>query len=240
MRLIKYIAAAGITSRRKAEELIKAGRVTVGRELATDPAQEISATAKVKVDDKPVKIEDKAYFMVNKPLGVISTARDTHGRRKITDLVKGHGRLYPVGRLDADTTGLILLTNDGDLANVLTHPRYEVPKTYRVDVWQRLTGGELERLKKGIELDDGITAPAKVSIITQTQNNATLELIIREGRNRQVRRMMEALGHPVLGLQRVAFGPLKLGELPDGQSRELSPKELTSLRKLAASRQSGR
>jgi 23S rRNA pseudouridine2605 synthase len=164
--------------------------------------------------------------MVNKPAGVLSTARDTHGRPTVVSLVPGERRLYPVGRLDRDTTGLILLTDDGDLAHRLTHPRFEVPKTYRVMV----AGGPvaqsvLQALGNGVELDDGPTAPARVRLIGPD----TLELTIREGRNRQVRRMCQAVGHPVRSLERVRFGPLELGKLERGAYRRLTAREVQAL-----------
>jgi 23S rRNA pseudouridine2605 synthase len=168
--------------------------------------------------------------VLNKPGGVVSTARDTHGRPTVIQLVKTSKRLYPVGRLDADTTGLILLTNDGELANRLMHPRYEVPRTYRARV-ERAPVPEvaLRKLRQGVELEDGVTAPAKVRQV----QSGLLELTIHEGRKRQVRRMCEAVGHPVVELTRTAFGPLRLGELPPGRHRRLTAAEIERLRSFA-------
>jgi 23S rRNA pseudouridine2605 synthase len=167
---------------------------------------------------------------VHKPAGVVSTARDTHGRPTIVDLVDPAGaRLYPVGRLDADTTGLILVTNDGDLANALTHPSFEVPKTYRARVAGGTVGAAaLRRLREGVELEDGPTAPARV----RQPQPGVLELTIHEGRKRQVKRMCEAVGHPVEALERIAFGPLRLGDMRQGAVRRLTPAEVERLRKV--------
>jgi 23S rRNA pseudouridine2605 synthase len=227
MRLAKFLAHAGVASRRAAEQLIAEGRVTVGGAVVTDPARDVDGGSEVVVDGEPVRGEEpRVVYALHKPAGVVSTARDTHGRRTVTDLVPAERRLYPVGRLDADTTGLILLTNDGELANRLTHPRYEVPKTYRAT----LGGGPiaertLRALRTGVTLDDGPTAPARVRRL----DAHTLELTIHEGRKRQVRRMCEAVGHPVRALVRVRFGPLELGELAAGRARRLTTTELRAL-----------
>jgi 23S rRNA pseudouridine2605 synthase len=230
VRLAKYLAHSGVASRRAAEGLIADGRVTVGGRPVTDPARDVDASSGVAVDGEPVAPETLVVYALNKPAGVVSTARDTHGRSTVTELVPGERRLYPVGRLDADTTGLILLTNDGELANLLTHPRYEVPKTYvgRVDP---APVGEpaLRRLREGVELDDGVTAPAGARQLRP----GVLELTLREGRKRQVRRMCEAVGHRVVELERVAFGPLRLGDLRPGRHRRLTAAEVERLRAAA-------
>jgi len=225
MRLAKYLAHAGVASRRAAEQLIASGRVTVEREVVTDPARDVDEQTAVSVDGRPIRgLEPRVLYALNKPAGVVSTASDTHGRRTVLDLVPARGlRLYPVGRLDAGSSGLILLTNDGELANRLTHPSFEVPKTYRA----RLGGGPigdraLDALRRGVELEDGITAPAAA----RRMRGNVLELTIHEGRNRQVRRMCEAVGHPVLELQRIAFGPLRLGDLKAGAHRRLRAVEV--------------
>jgi 23S rRNA pseudouridine2605 synthase len=232
LRLGKHLANAGVASRRGAEDLIAAGRVSVDGERATDPALQVGDANVVTVDGEPVRAAaDRVVFVLNKPLGVLSTARDTHGRPTVVDLVAAPGlRLYPVGRLDADTTGLILLTNDGELANLLTHPRFEVAKTYRA----RVAGGPvgeraLARLRTGVDLDGGLTAPARVRRLAAGE----LELTIHEGRKRQVRRMCEAVGHPVLELRRVALGGLRLGALAPGAHRRLTAAEVERLRRQA-------
>jgi 23S rRNA pseudouridine2605 synthase len=229
MRLAKHLAHAGVASRRAAEKLIAEGRVAVDGEVVTDPARDVGEGDRVEVDGEVVSGSGpRVVYAVNKPLGVVSTARDTHGRPTVVELVPAAGlRLYPVGRLDADSSGLILLTNDGELANRLTHPRYEVSKTYLARVGGGRVGENAVRaLRGGVELEDGVTAPARAR---RVQPNA-IELTIHEGRNRQVRRMCEAIGHPVLALQRIAFGPLRLGDLAPGAHRRLSAAEIERVR----------
>jgi 23S rRNA pseudouridine2605 synthase len=227
MRLAKYLASAGVASRRASEGIVRAGRVTVGGITVTDPARDVDGSEAVRVDGIAVApAEARVVYVLNKPAGVVSTARDPQGRPTVVSLVPSDARLYPVGRLDADTTGLILLTNDGELAHRLTHPSFEVPRTYRAHVG----GGPvrdpaLRALRNGVELDDGMTEAARVRRV----GPHSLELTIHEGRNRQVKRMCAAVGHPVLALERVAFGPLALGSLARGRYRRLRPAELASL-----------
>ena len=227
MRLAKYLASAGVASRRAAEELIRSGRVSVGGVAVTDPARDIAPADSVTVDGEPVEIaSERVVFAVNKPLGVVSTARDPQGRPTVVSLVPTPLRLYPVGRLDIDTTGLILLTNDGDLAHRLTHPRFEVDKSYRaVVVNPPVRDSALRALRAGVRLDDGRTAPARVRRVAAD----TLELTIHEGRKRQVKRMCEHVGHPVKRLERIRFGPLELGDLGLGSYRELGAEEVERL-----------
>jgi 23S rRNA pseudouridine2605 synthase len=231
MRLAKYLAHSGVASRRAAERLIEQGRVTVGGALVTDPARDVDVDSQVTVDGRPVSgPEPRVVYAVHKPVGVVSTASDTHGRPTVIELAPAEGlRLYPVGRLDADSSGLILLTNDGELANRLTHPSFEIPKTYLA----RVGGGpmreaELRALRRGVELDDGLTAPARV----RRMGKDAIELTIHEGRNRQVRRMCDAVGHPVLELRRTAFGQLLLDGLAPGAHRRLGAAEVERLRAL--------
>jgi 23S rRNA pseudouridine2605 synthase len=229
MRLAKYLAHAGVASRRAAETMIGEGRVSVAGKVVLDPARDVDEGCALTVDGRPVTgPEQPVVYLLNKPLGVLSTAHDPHGRPTVVSLLaEDSRRLYPVGRLDADSSGLILLTNDGALAQRLTHPSFEVPKTYRV----RVAGGPvgesaLAKLREGVRLEDGITAPAQVRRVGQ----GALEVTIHEGRNRQVRRMCDAVGHPVVALERIAFGRLKLGELAPGASRRLDEAELARLR----------
>ena len=231
MRLAKFLAHAGVASRRAAEGIVREGRVTVAGEIVLDPARDVDEGDDVRVDGAPAALEvERVVYLVNKPAGIVSTAKDTHGRPVVTALVDAGVRLYPVGRLDADTTGLILLTNDGELANRLMHPRHEVPRTYVAKVQGGFVKNRaLERLRDGVELDDGKTAPAQVRQVRP----GVLELTIHEGRKRQVKRMCEAVGHRVLSLQRVGFGPLELGRLPEGQARRLTEREVRSLRAAA-------
>jgi len=230
MRLAKFLAHAGVASRRGAEEIVRSGRVTIAGETVTDPARDVDADSGVAVDGRFLQgPEERMVFVVNKPPGVLSTARDTHGRRTVIDLVPARGaRLYPVGRLDADSTGLILVTNDGDLAQRLTHPSFEVPRTYRATVRPSpVPEWALRTLREGVELDDGRTAPAKVRQLRA----GVLELTIHEGRNHQVKRMCEAIGHRVRTLERVRFGPLRLDDLPEGGHRRLKAAEVEALRR---------
>jgi 23S rRNA pseudouridine2605 synthase len=225
VRLAKYLAHAGIASRRAAEELIAAGKVSVGGEVITDPARDVSEDSGVEVDGSPVAPEPREVWAVNKPAGVVSTAREPGKRQAITELVDTERRLYPVGRLDADSTGLILLTNDGELANRLTHPRYGVPKTYRVRLARPPADRDLDRLRSGVRLEDGPSSPAEV----ERRGDRVIEVTIREGRKRQVRRMAEAVGNRVEGLTRIRIGSLELGDLPRGAARPLEPKEIDAL-----------
>jgi 23S rRNA pseudouridine2605 synthase len=229
MRLAKHLAHAGVASRRAAEGLIADRRVAVNGEVVTDPARNVSEDDRIEVDGRVLTgAEPRVVYAVNKPLGVLSTARDTHGRPTVVELAPARGlRLYPVGRLDADSSGLILLTNDGELAQRLTHPRYEAPKTYRARVGGGRVGETaLRALRGGVALQDGVTAPARVRRVSGDE----IELTLHEGRNRQVRRMCEAVGHPVLALERIAFGPLRLDGLAPGAHRRLGDAEVERLR----------
>ncbi len=225
MRLAKYLAHSGVASRRASEGLIASGRVTIAGAVVTDPARDVDETSGVAVDGRVVGPEPRETWILNKPLNVTSTADEPGRRRAVTDLVATERRLYPVGRLDADSTGLILLTNDGELANLLTHPRYGVPKAYRARLTGPIGEREIERLRDGVELDDGPTAPAEV----RRRGDREVEITIREGRNRQVRRMIERVGNRVAALERVRFGSLELGDLGTGESRRLSRSELKRL-----------
>jgi 23S rRNA pseudouridine2605 synthase len=231
MRLAKYLAHCGVASRRAAEKLIAAGRVAVGGEVVTDPARDVDGDSAVAVDGSPVSPEAHETWALNKPLDVTSTAREPGRRRAVTDLVPSAKRLYPVGRLDADSSGLILLTNDGELANLLTHPRYGVPKTYRARLRGPIGDPEIERLRVGVELDDGPTAPAEIRRIGPRD----VEITIREGRNRQVRRMIQRVGNEVESLERVRFASLPLGTLLRGEARQLTRSEVSRLWKDAGS-----
>ncbi len=232
MRLAKHLAHSGVASRRASETLIAQGRVTVGGLVVRDPAREVGEGDRIAVDGRLLHgFQAPVLYMLNKPVGVLSTASDPHGRPTVVELISGESRrLYPVGRLDLDSEGLILLTNDGQLAHQLTHPRFEVPKAYRV--W--VDGGPVEQrvlqaLRDGVKLQDGLTAPAQVRALGRQR----LEIAIREGRNRQVRRMCEAVGHPVTRLCRVRFGPLELGDLAGGTHRPLAESEVQALRAAA-------
>jgi 23S rRNA pseudouridine2605 synthase len=225
MRLNAYLARAGIASRRGAEELIRAGRIRVNGEVA-GLATFVERSDRVEVDGRLVEPEPLAYVLLNKPTGVVTTARDPHGRPTVVGLVGHERRIVPVGRLDADTTGALLLTNDGPLAHRLMHPRYEVDKVYEVDVEGELSDETLARLAGGVELDDGRTAPAHVRRV----GPARVELTIHEGRKHQVKRMLEAVGHPVRRLHRSIYAGLTLEGLDAGEWRELTAEEVKGLR----------
>jgi pseudouridine synthase len=226
MRLNAYLARAGVASRRGADALIKAGRVTVnGRpgELNTF----VERADDVRVDGRAVGAQRLRHVLLNKPRGTITTARDPEGRPTVVDLVGGEIRVVPVGRLDRDTTGVLVLTNDGPLAHRLAHPRYQVEKTYVVEVEGEPDDDAVRRLAEGLELEDGPTAPARVRRLGPSR----LELVLHEGRNRQVRRMLEAVGHPVTKLRRSRYAGLGPGRLRPGDWRELTRAEVAALRR---------
>jgi 23S rRNA pseudouridine2605 synthase len=225
VRLNAYLARAGVASRRRADELIRAERVRVNGE----PGQLNTVVGRrdvVEVDGERVELQRLTYVLLHKPADVVTTARDPQGRRTVVDLVPPEPRVVPVGRLDADTTGALLLTNDGDLAHRLAHPRYGVPKVYEADVEGSLSREAIERLRQGIELEDGLTAPARARRLAPGR----LELTLHEGRKHQVKRMCEAVGHPVLRLHRARYAGLDLGGLAPGEWRELRLDEVTALR----------
>jgi 23S rRNA pseudouridine2605 synthase len=225
VRLAKYLAHAGVASRRAAEGLIAAGKVRVGGEVVTDPARDVDEGSAVAVGGRSVAPEPREVWAVNKPAGVVSTASEPGKRPAVTELVDSERRLYPVGRLDADSTGLILLTNDGELANRLTHPRYGVPKTYRLRLARPPSDADLDRLRGGVRLEDGPTGPAEVV----RRGERGIEVTIREGRKRQVRRMAEAIGNEAQSLTRIRIGSLVLGELRRGEARLLEKGEIAAL-----------
>jgi 23S rRNA pseudouridine2605 synthase len=227
MRLNAYLARAGVASRRGADDLIKAGRVTVDGQPARFDTF-VGAGDDVRVDGRAIAAQRLRHVLLNKPRGTITTARDPQGRPTVVELVRGEIRVVPVGRLDRDTTGVLLLTNDGPLAHRLAHPRYRVEKTYVVDVEGEPGDDVLRALAEGVELDDGRTAPARVRRLAPSR----LELVLHEGRNRQVRRMLDVVGHPVERLRRARYAGLGPGRLRPGQWRELTAAEVASLRRL--------
>ncbi|SDY60717.1 23S rRNA pseudouridine2605 synthase [Evansella caseinilytica] len=234
-RLQKVIAQSGMTSRRKAEQLITEGKVFVNGKKITELGTKVDLHQdEVVVNGIPIEKEAPVYFLLYKPAGVISAASDDRGRKVVTDYIETDKRIFPIGRLDSDTSGLLLLTNDGEFANLLMHPKYKVYKTYIAKVEGVPLRETVKKLERGIRLEDGKTAPAKVKVIRSDIKKGTsiVEISIREGRNRQVRRMFEAVGHPVLKLKREQYGALTLKGLNAGEYRELKPHEVKRLREL--------
>lgn len=237
MRLQKFLARAGVASRRGSEDLMTAGRVRVNGEVATELGSKIDPLSdEVTVDGKRVELADqRVYLALNKPLGYVTTMSDPQGRPTVAELVpvEDYPGLFPVGRLDANSTGLLLFTTDGELSHRLLHPEWKVPKTYRVLVDGSPDAADLDALRQGIELDDGVTAPAEVHVLESADATTSLEITIKEGRKRQVRRMLSAVSHPVLELERVRFGPVQEGDLQGAAWRALSAAEITALRAAA-------
>ena len=231
MRLQRALAAAGIASRRQCEQIIREGRVDVDGKTVMEMGTKVDPQRqKITVDGQPIRRRRHVYFMLNKPPGVLSTSHDESGRLRAIDLIDSSERIYTVGRLDKSSEGLIIITNDGDLANQLTHPRYGVEKTYLVRVVGQPSIENLNRLRAGIHLAEAYARVAEVRIKKQLQNCTDLEILLKEGRNREIRRVMASLGHKVVMLKRIAIGTIRLGEMPRGAYRELTPSELDSLR----------
>ena len=234
MRLQKFLAHAGVCSRRAAEEFIREGRVCVNGMTVTEMGCQVDSDKnKVTVDGREISgCQDHLYFLMNKPRGIIATVRDTHGRRTVIDVL-GHvkSRVYPVGRLDLDSEGLLLLTNDGALTERLLHPSHKVCRKYHVTVKGRPSRKDLHVLEHGIELDGRMTLPCRMKIIGTTRRTTLVEVVLQEGRKRQIRLMMDYIRHKVIRLVRVEMGPVKLGSLGQGQFRELKATEVASLRK---------
>lgn len=235
-RLQKVLAHAGLASRRVVEDMISAGRIKVNGKVARLGDRVDPANDEVEVDGSRYPISAGAvYYLINKPVGVVATAADPQGRPTVLDLVDPPGRVWPVGRLDVDSEGALILTNDGDLTQRLTHPSFEVPKTYLAEVTGNVGHDALRTLRRGVSLEDGLTAPAEVAVVDRVAGGTLLELVLREGRNRQVRRMAEAVGHPVRRLVRVAIGPVVLGRLKPGAFRRMAPAEVSTLYRAAQS-----
>jgi len=235
-RLQKVIAHAGIASRRKAEELIIEGKVKVNGQVVKELGKKVSASDSIEVEGIKIEKEEKVYYLLYKPRGVISAVSDDRGRKTVIDLFpQVEQRIFPVGRLDYDTSGVLLLTNDGDFSNQLTHPRYNIDKTYVAKIKGFLSKENLRKLERGIMLEDGKTAPAKVKVLSSNreQGKSIIAITIHEGRNRQVRRMFEAIGCPVQKLKREQFAFLGLHGLNAGESRELTAHEVKQLRVLS-------
>jgi 23S rRNA pseudouridine2605 synthase len=232
IRLNKYLARAGVASRRRADDLIAGGSVRINGTTVRELGSFVDTGDRVEVDGVPVDLPAApTYLIINKPPGVVTTMRDPQGRRTIAGFLTDRPRVFPVGRLDYDTTGLLLLTDDGELAHRLLHPRFGVDKTYRATIAGRLSPDDVRHLLEGLVMDDGRAGEARVRVLAGRRDQSLLDVTIHEGRNRQVRRMFETLGHPVLELTRTRFGPLKLGALPLGHVRGLTEKEVEALQR---------
>ena len=236
MRIQKFLSRAGAASRRKAEAMVLDGRVRVNGTVVTELGTKVDPTLdRVEVDGTPIRLSEARWVRFHKPAGVLCTAKDTHGRRTIYDLLpREHSSLRYVGRLDLDTEGLLLLTNDGDIANRLQHPHYKVEREYEVSVRGVLSKKDLARLRVGVVLDDGLARPVRIKVAAPVEEYGKLTLVMTEGRKREVRRLMYAVGYPVVTLRRVRFGPVKLGKLPSGKWETLSSHDVLALEKCAA------
>ena len=231
MRINKYIAAAGIASRRKADELIENGNVKVNNMTLTEPGYDVKPGDVVEVNGRRIEAEEKkVYIMLNKPLGYITSVKDERMRPTVMELVSEvDARIFPVGRLDYNTTGLLIMTNDGDFAYKVAHPKHKMGKTYVAKIQGFLTQGKIARLEKGVDIGGYVTSPAKVKVLKELQRHSIVELTIYEGKNRQVRKMFKTLGNTVVELERIAIGDVKLGRLALGGYRKLTPSEIKSL-----------
>ena len=232
-RIQKIIAKSGFCSRRKAEELILAGKVKVNGEVIRELGYKADFNDEIMVDNRPITTEEKVVYMLNKPKNVISSVSDDKGRKCVTDLIESKYRLYPLGRLDYDSSGLILLSNDGELMQKLIHPKYEVEKVYEVKIDGLISDNEIKKLEKGVKIDDYISAPAKITLTDRNNNRKTSSLLvcIHEGKNREIRKMFEAVGYKVIRLHRIKEGNLELGDLKSGEYRQLKPFEIKKLKR---------
>lgn len=228
VRLNKFLANLGVASRRDIATLLKQQVVTVNGNRVKESGFRIDPkTDDIRLNGKKIEQPELVYYLLNKPKGIVSTTADEYGRKNVTSLIPTKERIYPVGRLDKDTTGLLILTNDGELTNLLTHPRFHVDKIYRLTIAGQVTNAQLHALRNGVLLEDGITAPAAVTVLSKNQ----IEMKIHEGRNRQIRRMCETVGITLLELQRIKFGPIPIGNLTEGNYRKLTDEEINTLQK---------
>ena len=235
MRLNRYISAAGASSRRRGEDIIRAGRVSVNEEVVADPARDIDpGRDRVALDGRPLVLGgEKRYYVMNKPAGMVVSRGDTHGRPTVFDLLGPETRgVFPVGRLDKDTTGVLLFTDDGDLAHRLAHPSFGVEKVYRAEVEGSMDDADVREVESGVKLDDGPTAPARMRVLDAGPDVSIVDVVLREGRKREVRRMLAALGHPVRFLERLSFGGIAAEGLPAGDYRPLTGGEVCRLKRV--------
>lgn len=232
IRADKLLSSLGLCSRRGVEVYLKNNSITADGKRITQHGERINAKSIIKVNGHELKKPHKVYFLINKPKGVVSTAKDEFGRKNVVSLIKSKERIFPIGRLDRDTHGLLLLTNDGELTNKLIHPKYHIRKIYQLIIKAQINHPQIEKLENGVELEDGITQKAKVNIIQRRKDATVIELTIFEGKKRQIRRMCEALNLPLVDLQRIKFGNLELGNLKTGEYRELTGREVETLKDL--------
>jgi 23S rRNA pseudouridine2605 synthase len=232
IRADKLLSSLGLASRRGIETYLKTNSVTADGTRITEHGQRVNMRANIKVNGRELKKPHKVYFLLNKPKGVVSTASDEFGRKNVVSLIKTNERIFPIGRLDRDTHGVLILTNDGELTNMLIHPKYHVAKIYQLIIKGPVNPPQIEKLEKGVVLEDGVTQPAKVNIIQRRKDATVMELTIFEGKKRQIRRMCEALNLPLADLERIRFGNITAGELQQGEYRELSGKEVEKLKEL--------
>lgn len=235
MRINRILSLAGLTSRRKADDLVKAGRVKLNGRTLTEPGtQALWGKDSISVDGKEIPgPSERLYLALNKPFGYVCTLHDPEGRAVVRELLAGvKDRVYPVGRLDFDTMGLLLLTNDGDWAHRLAHPRYRVPRTYKVTLEGSISQRDMEALQNGVQLEDGFSGPSKVTFLRQEGGTSVIRMTLTSGRSHIVRRMVEAVGHKVIHLVRIGFGALELGKLKVGQYRHLTPEEVESMQRI--------
>ncbi len=234
IRLDKYLANIGVCSRRNVEAFLKNKIVSLNGQRVNEPGIRINLDRdRIRIDGKEIKQPQLVYFLLNKPKGYVSTTGDSHAKKIVTDLIKTTERIYPVGRLDKDTTGLLILTNDGELTNKLTHPSYHIDKTYKLTIQGNVKEQQIKSLQNGVKLEDGMTSPSDIKLVEQTNNKTILEMTIHEGRNRQIRRMCKAVSINLLELERIAIGNLKDNTLPIGKFRELTKNEIETLYKFS-------
>lgn len=232
-RLQKYMAKCGVASRRKCEEIISQGRVSVNGQIVKEIVLIDEETDEVKVDGQIIGLAEKfVYIILNKPVGVITSVKDQFGRKTVTEILNIKERVYPVGRLDYDTSGLLLLTNDGDITYKMTHPSHEIEKVYSARIKGIPTKEEIERFKNGLRIEDYVTAPSDIKVISQYENSSLVQITIHEGKNRQVRKMCDVIGHPVIELKRIKMGQIELGNLKTGEWRELTKAEVEYLKEI--------
>lgn len=232
IRADKLLSSLGLASRRNVEQFIKNNKVTASGVKILEHGQRVNIKAEIKVNGSPLKKTKKVYFLLNKPKGIISTSSDEFGRRNVVSLIKTEARIFPVGRLDRDTHGLLILTNDGELTNKLIHPKFHIGKTYQLAIKNSVSQQQIEKMETGVELEDGMTAPAKVNVVQKRKDATIIELTIFEGKKRQIRRMCDAVKLNLVDLERIKFGTLTLDDLKPGEYRELSGKEIEKLEQM--------